>query len=79
VFLHHGVIYTAHIHFHIAFVYADGGNVLLAAGFGGVGNQSVHFQTAAVGLDTGIMDHFYNITAMGTDIKLDVLHSVIPP
>ena len=70
----HGVIDAAHIDLYQAVFNLDIGLVLLAAGLDSVGNQLIHGLTAADGLNAGIIDHLNNITAVGTNVKLGILH-----
>jgi hypothetical protein len=51
--------------------------VLFAAGFYAAGNQLIHFLTAADGMDTGVMDHFNGIAAMGANIILIIHNSFL--
>jgi hypothetical protein len=70
----HGMVDAADIYIDDAFADADIGLVLLAAGLNGVGNQFHHGLTAADGIHTGIIDHLNNVTAVGANVKLAVLH-----
>ena len=49
-----------------------GGQVLLAAGFDGIGNQLFHFLSAAYNGYAGIIDLFDDISAGAADIKLRI-------
>jgi hypothetical protein len=68
------MVHAAHVDFHNAFADLDFGDVLLGAGIHAAGDQFVHFLTAAEGLHTGVMDHFYDIATVGADIKFHVFH-----
>jgi len=70
------VVDAAHIDGDYIALDLDIGLVLLAAGFNGVGDEFVHGLAAAHGLDAGIIDHLYDIAAVGADVKLAVLHNI---
>ena len=72
----HGMIHRANVDSNDAVLNGDSGDVLLAAGFYGVGNQRGHLLTAADGVDTRVVDHLYKIAAVRADIKLGVFHIV---
>ena len=72
--IYHRVIHGAYIDFHNAVLHSDGGDVLFTTGLYGVGDQFLHLLAAAEGLHAGIMNHLDDITAVGADIKLGVLH-----
>jgi hypothetical protein len=70
------MIHTAHIYLHHIARYLYGRDMLLLAGLHGARDQFVHFITAAVQRDIGIVNHLGDIAAVGADVKLALFHNL---
>lgn len=54
------------------FIFRDNGKVLFGSGFGGVGNELLHFLSTANNLNAARFKIFYDIAAMFTLIKFHI-------